>query len=344
MGSSTSLDKVNSQFRYLTDLLLFTDRTDVDWAGYQTLLNDEPNYYYLTDRLYRCVEMYWDEAFWIHRLDFLFSLQHKKLHQLLDTLIEDQFRQFIKTAGTANPYVHREFIQYIGLCAAKAKHKANLMTAKKLLLQLPYSVKTDDLVGFVNYFVPVVYPSLEVYGEALTKEIAHSSRAFQIMDTLEKEGVPVNRNLIYKTAKDLFFKRVLNRKNRHSLFTMLKDDAIRNTIKLEYKLEHQERLLTLINQCDFGEIERSHLINIKNILDIDSSIADKLITVYADKLRARGVGSKKANIERLIKVLKAFPRCSPKKILAYLSNHNRMSDIKYLFNAFPDLRRLAIFL
>jgi hypothetical protein len=343
MGS-TLLDKVDSQFRHLTDLLLFTDRTDVDWSNYQTLLNDEPNYLYLVDRFERCVEMHWDEAFWRHRLDFLFSLGHKKLHQLMDILIEDRFRYLIKSNSAASPYVHKEFMQYIWLCAAKAKHKANLMAAKKLLLQLPYSVRADDLLRFVKHFVPIVYPSLEAYGDALTREIAHSSRAFQMMDTLEKEGVPVDRSLIYKVAKDLFFKRVLNRKNRHSLFTMLNDDSVRNAIKLEYKPEHQERLLTLINQCDFGEIDQGHLINIKNILDIDDSVADKLLVAYGDKLHARGVGSKKANIERIIKVLKTFPQCSPKKTLVYLSNHNRMSDIKYLLSAFPDLRRLAPFL
>lgn len=338
------LDKVDSQFRHLTDLLLFTDRMDVDWSNYRTLLDDEHNYYYLVDRFTKCIEMHWNEAFWKDRLDFLFSLRHKKLHQVMDSLIEDRFKYLIKSNSSASPYVHKEFMQYIGLCAAKARHKGNLMTAKKLLLQLPYSVRADDLIRFVNHFVPFVYPSLDVYGEALTREIAHSSRAFQMMETLEKQGVPVDRTLIYKVAKDLFFKRALNRKNRHSLFTMLNDGTIRNAIKLEYKPEHQERLLTLINQCDFGEIEYGHLGNIKNILDIDSSVADKLIIVYADKLHARGVGIKKANIDRIIRVLKTFPHFSPKKMLVYLSNTNRMSDIKYLLNAFPDLRRLAAFI
>lgn len=338
------LEKVDPQFRTLTDLLLFTDRFDVDWSNYATLLNDESNYLYLVDRFGRCVEMFWNEAFWSHRLNLLFSLQHKKLHQMMDSLIEDRFKFLIKSNSAASPYVHREFMQYIGLCAAKANHKGNLITAKKLLLHLPYSVRADDLTRFVAHFVPSVYPSLDAYGEALTKEIAHSSRAFQMMDTLEGQGVPVNRTLIYVVAKDLFFKRVLNRKNRHSLFTMLQDDNIRSAIKLEYKPEHRDRIISLISGCDFGEIEQGHLINIKSLLDIDGTIADQLIIIYANKLWARGVGSRKANIDRIIKVLKAFPQCSPKKILVYLSNNNRMSDIKYLLIAFPDLRKLAAFI
>lgn len=335
---------VDSQFRYLTDLLLFSDRTDVDWSNYRTLLNDESNYQYLEDRFNKCIEMHWNEDFWKHRLDFLFSLQYKKLHQLMDALIEDRFKFLIRSNSNASPYVHKEFMQYIGLCAAKAHHKGNLMTARKLLLQLPNSVRADDLTRFINYFIPFVYPSLDAYGEALTREIAHSSRAFQMMDALEKQGVPVDRTLIYKIAKDLFFKRALNRKNRHSLFAILDDETIRNAIKLEYKPEHQERILTLIGQCDFGEIEQRHLANIKNLLDIDDSIADKLLMMYADKLHARGVGGKKANIDRIIRVLKTFPQCSPKKVLVYLSNNNRMADIKHLLNAFPELRKLAAFI
>ena len=52
----------------------------------------------------------------------------------------------------------------------------------------------------------------------------------------------------------------------------------------------------------------------------------------------------KANIDRIIRVLKTFPQFSPKKMLVYLANNNRMTDIKYLLNAFPDLRKLAAFI
>src|SRR5579871_587999 len=94
---------VDSQFRYLTDLLLFSDRTDVDWSNYRTLLNDESNYQYLEDRFNKCIEMHWNEDFWKHRLEFLFSLQSKKLHQLMDTLIEDRFKFLIRSNSNASP-------------------------------------------------------------------------------------------------------------------------------------------------------------------------------------------------------------------------------------------------
>lgn len=338
------LDQVDAAFRHLTDLLLFTDRVDVDWSSYALLLNNDANYHYLVDRFGKCVEMYWDEKFWEHRLSFLFSLRHKKFHRVMDSLIEVRFKTLIQSNNNANPIYHKEFLQYIALCAAKAQHKGKLIVAKKILLQLPYTVPMDQIIRLVAHFIPAVYPSLNAYGEALTKEIAHSSRAFQMIGALEKRGIPVNRDIIYQIAKELFFKRTLNSQNRHSLFIMLNDDSIRSSISIEYKPEHQPRLLSLIDQCEFGEIEEGHLVNIRNILDIDVSIADKLIAIYADKLYARGMRIKKTNIDRLIRVLKTFPRCSPKKILVYLSNHNKMSDIKYLLNAFPDLKNLALFI
>lgn len=335
---------VDSQFRYLTDLLLFSDRTDVDWSNYRILLNEEANYLYLAERFNRCVEMYWNEEFWKHRLDFLFSLRHKRLHQLMDSLIEDKFRFLIRSNSHASPFVHREFVQYIGLCIAKSRHKGNLMTAKKLLLQLPHSVRTDDLTRFISYFTPFVYSSLEVYWTALTREVVSSNRAFQVLETLEKRGVPIDHHLVQQIAKNLFFQRSLNLKNRRALLAMLNNDTIRHIIKLEYKPEHQQRIITLLNQCDVREIEEKHLVNIKNLLDIDEKIADQLLVIYADKLSNRLTGSKKANIDRLIRVLKTFSQCSPKKVLVYLSNNNRMPDIKYLLKAFPELKKLAVFI
>lgn len=340
------LDKVNSEFRKLTDLLLFTDRIDTDYTNYRSLLEDIAfnNYSYLWDRFTRCTEILWDEAFWAHRLDFLFSLQHKKLQQAIDYHLEMKFRALVRSHSNPSVLLHNEYMQYIGLCKAKAKHKESVASAKKLLLELPNTVAVDKLVEIINNFIPTIFLSLADYGETLSKEVSHSARALDVMEILEEQGIPVNRELVHKAAKDLFFGRTLNRKNRNALFGMLSNDSIRAAIKAAYHPEHRVRLIELINQCDFSEIEVEHMVNIKKVLDIDISVADELVVVYADKLQARGAGAKKANIDRIIRVLKTFPQCSPKKILAYLSNNNRMSDIKYLMKAFPDLRRLAAFI
>lgn len=339
------LDKVDPEFRRLTDLLFFTDRTDVDWSNYGSLLgNNDIHFSYLWDRFIKSIEIFWDEAFWNHRLDLLFFLQNKKLQNSIETQLELRFKDLIRTHLDPNPKQHNEYIQYIALCKAQAKHKESLMAAKKLLMELPYTVANEKLLNIVSQFIPTVFPTLNVYGEILSKEVSHSARAFQTLKALEDQGIPVNKGLITKVAKDLFFGRVLNRKNRNSLFNMMKNDSVRTAIKEAYTKDHRNRVIELLNQCEFGEIEREHLVNIKSILDIDPTIADELLVIYADKLHARGTGTKKANIARIIRLLKTFPQFSPKKVLVYLSSNNRMSDIKYLMNAFPDLRKLAAFI
>jgi hypothetical protein len=339
------LDQVNPQFRHLTDILLFTDRTDEDWSNYRNLLESNGgNLLYLLDTFLSSIRVFWSEEFWTQRLDFLLSLQNPRLQQVIDFHMEARFRGLVRGCGSPSAKLHNEYMQFIALCKVKSWRKESLSSAKKFLLELPNTVAVGNLLDIVNHFIPTVYVSLDDYGDSLSREVLHSVRAFDMLETLEKQGIPVNRELIHKVAKDLFFGRSLNRKNRNSLFNMMKNGSVRDTIKSAYKEEHRPRLMELIDQCDFREIEHEHMINIKSILDIDCTIADQLLVIYADKLHTRGAGSKKANIDRIVRVLKTFPQCSPKKVLAYLSNNNRMSDIKYLMRAFPDLRKLAAFI
>ncbi len=74
------LDKVDPEFRILADKLFFTDRMDLDLSNFKTLFeSNEIHYRYLWDRFTRGVEIFWDESFWINRLDSLLSLESKRL-------------------------------------------------------------------------------------------------------------------------------------------------------------------------------------------------------------------------------------------------------------------------
>jgi hypothetical protein len=72
-------------------------------------------------------------------------------------------------------------------------------------------------------------------------------------------------------------------------------------------------------------------------------VADELAVMYADELYSRGSGHKRANADRLIRLLKTVPQVSQKRMLVYLSSNNRMGDIKYILSAFPELKKLAAF-
>jgi hypothetical protein len=124
---------------------------------------------------------------------------------------------------------------------------------------------------------------------------------------------------------------------------MLEDKEVMAHLKSFYKPEHRDRLIELIKRCDYKEIEEYHLRNIKNLLELDASIADELMETYAVKLYSRYTGHKGANVKRLVRACKTFPQFSPKKVLAWLSANNKMSDIKIMLSSFPDLKNLAAF-
>ena len=133
------------------------------------------------------------------------------------------------------------------------------------------------------------------------------------------------------------------KKNRRAFFTLLNDKYVATSFKKEYLPTYKPNIINLISTCDYQMIEEFHLRNVKNLVALDSSIADELSIIYADKLYTRYTGHKRSNADRLIRLLKAVPQISPKKILVYLSNNNEMADIKYILSAFPELRKLAAF-
>lgn len=336
-------DKIDSQFRLLTDLLFFTDRVDVDWSNYYRLLQSNGDHYiYFWDRLRKGIDISWDEAFWFHRFDLMISWRSDRIERFFLTNVESNFYSSARKNLSLDSS-STEYIQFLALCKVKAKHKVSLMHARNILFNFSARLKVRNLLDILNDFIPPVFSSLHEYGDVCSKQAIKFSTPFVHLEKLEKQGIPVNYQVCFKVAEDLFFKRSFNRKNRSILFNMICHDEARAIIKTAYQPEHRNRLMELITQCEFNEFDSVYYSNIKYILDIDASVADELIISYADKLQARGYGYKKTNIGRIIKVLKTFPQFSPRKMLVYLSNNNKMSDIKFLIKAFPELKKLAIF-
>jgi hypothetical protein len=205
-------------------------------------------------------------------------------------------------------------------------------------------MQVGKITSIIHHFVPHLFQTMNEYLELLGKSISESARNFEVLQQLEKQGIPIDRGPIFKLSKNLMLKRALNRPNRRSFFALLDDQSVRAHLKSEYKPEHRERLVDFIEACDFKEIEEYHLRNVKNLLELDPSIAEELFKTYADKLYARGYGYQGANVKRLIRLCKNFPIFSPKKVLVYLSSQNRMGDIKPLLVAFPELKTLAPFI
>lgn len=339
-----ALDKVDPQFRILADKLFFTDRTDLDVSEFKTLFESkEAHYGYLWDRFTRSAEIFWDEAFWIHRLDLLLSLQSKRLESEVGSFLLSRFRRLIDIRVNPTPKIDSDFIQFVAWTKVRVTRKEDIMSIREFFIGLVHSMQVGKITGIIQHFTPHLFQTLNEYLELLGKRISESARSFEVLQQLEKQGIPIDRAPIFKLSKNLLLKRALNRPNRRSLFALMDDQPVRDHLKAEYKPEHRDRLIDFIQACDFKELEEYHLRNIKNLLEIDSSIVEELFNVYAEKLYARGYGYQGANVKRLIRLCKNLPVFSPKKVLVFLSSQGRMSDIKPLLAAFPELKTLIPF-
>lgn len=339
------LDKIDPQFRLLVDQLFFTDRTDLDTSSLGSSLDGKDIHFsYLWDRFNRSNEIFWDEAFWVNRFELLLSLNIKRIESDIENLLLAKFRQLLMSNPSANASYHNSYIHFIAWSKAKAAKKENIIPIKEVLLGLPHYVQASKIMSVMKNFIPHIFQTKEEYIDELSVIVGQSARSFELIRQLEGQGIAIDKAPLFKTARNLLFKRVPNRPNRRSFFAMIDDPSIMAHLKSEYKAEHRARLVNLIQACEFKEIEEYHLRNIKNLLQLDDTIADELFTTYATSLYGRGYGYKKANVQRLIRVCKNYPQFSPKKVLVWLSNQNRMADIKYLVSAFPDLKVLVPFL
>jgi len=341
------LDKINLKFRQLVDLLFYSDRMDLDLSEFKSLLkeNYDIHFEYLWDRFKRCTEISWEngEQFWSHRLSFLLSLREKTLSKYIEEYLEKRMFSLIRSKHELNVQYDIEYLQFLELCKIKHANKEDLTSVKNYLTDMPAHINLDKLISIVNSFIPIVFSDLNEFAQVIAKKIPHSSRSFDLLIALEQRGIDFDKQPIVSLIKEILIERKHNEKNRRAFFTLLNDKDIAAKFKKEYQPAYKSSLLHLIDACDYQMIEDFHLRNIKNIIELDASIAEEVAVIYANKLYKRAAGHKKANADRLIRLLKSVPQIAPKKILAYLSLNNKMADIKYMLSAFPELRKLAAF-
>ena len=347
---TVQLDRVNPTFRQLTDLLFFSDRMDLDLSEFKPLLkeNYSDHYAYLWDRLQKCTEIFWEngEQFWSNRFSFLLSLNEKQVSKNLEDILEKRMFELVRTKFQINIVYDIQYLQFVEFCKLKYEKKEDLSNIKNYLMELPSHSSVEKLVNVVNSFTPFVFSSLNDYADHIARKITQSSRNFDFLLALENmspENFFLDRTPIVKLAKDIIIERSLNDKNRRTFFNLINDQKIMISLKKEYHISMKPRLVSLLEACEYQMIEEHHLRNVKNILELDPSLADDIVGIYADKLYSRGSGHKKANADRLIRLAKTIPQISSRKILSFLSSNNKMNDIKYVLSSFPDLKKLAAF-
>jgi hypothetical protein len=341
-----SLGKINPKFRNLTDLLFFSDRMDLDLSEYKNLLreNHAEHKEYLWGRFQKSSEIFWEQGsqFWSHRLTFLFSLNENSLSTDMSAYIEKRMFNLVKMKYVIDVRYDIELQQFLEYCKVKTQRRESLQTVKDYLLSMPSHVSVEKLLQLINHFIPLLFKDVNEYTDHIAKKIPQSARNFELLRELEGHGLAFNKQPIMLLAKDLLLERTQNDKNRRALFSLLHDPSILSFLKTN-SVSYKDRVISLLNACDYKEIEDRHLSNVKVLLELEPTLGDDLASIYAEKLYARGTGHKKANADKLIRLLKSFPQIQPKKVLAFLSAHNKMTDIKYMLSAFPDLKKLAAF-
>jgi hypothetical protein len=345
--SVIQLDKINSEFRYLVDLLFFTDRLDIDLSSFYDLLqsNRINHLTYLVDRFDKSANVYWNQgdSFWTHRLYFLLSLNDKFITRHIDHYIRSRMAALIKSKKNINSKYDLEYLQFIIYCQVKYNRHDNVDDIKNYFINISPQIRIDKLIEIINSIIPYVFNDIDEYAAIIYQNIINCARNFEILQALEKQNIIFDKQPIVQLAQELIIKRTRSKKNINILFTIINDQNILKQLKAQYKQEYRHHLLEFLSNCDYQELEEYHLRNIKNILTLDPVIADDLAVIYADKLYSSRLSHKKANADRLIRLMKNFSQISPKKILAYLSNHNKMTDIKYMLITFPSLRKLSAF-
>jgi len=344
-----AFDKINPKFRELTDLLCFSNRLDLDLKDYRKLLQDnrEMNLEYLKFRFAKSTDVFWDNGpeLWQHRLSFFLSLEDKALSNFISEHLEKRLFQLIKFKYDLSLEYDIELIQYLELCKVKRARGESLATIRNQLSNMPSYTRVDKLIKVINAFIPTAYKDMDEYIFVLARKISHSSRNFELLRTLEKGGLTYDKQPIVELAFDIIENKasVSGSKYRTAFLSIIDDEYIIEKLKDKYTEKTKKDLLNLIKDFNFRELESDHLKNFKNLIKIDSSLAEELTIQYANSLYLRSGTHKRANIDRLIRLAKTISEVSAKKILAYLSTNNKVNDIKYLLSSFPELNILAAF-
>lgn len=341
------LENINPEFRHLVDLLLLSDRMDLDLSKFKQLLrkNHGDHAGYVWDRFQRSSEIYWMEGakFWSDRLSFLLNLGEKSLSNNIEKFLEKRVLQLFRSKFLVDINYDIEYLQYVEFCKVKQARQESLDSVREQLIDMPSHIAIDKLITIVSSFIPTVFKSLDEYAEAVARKITSSARHFDVLLALEQQGLYFNRQPIIKLAKELLLERSHSERNCRAFFYIINDPGVMKGFKEVYTHSHRDKLAALIEACDFRLLEENHLQNIKNLLELDPQLSDSIVESYADKLYKRTFSHKRANADRLIRLIQTVPQIGSKKILAYLSYNAKMSDIKYVLTAFPNLQKLAVF-
>jgi hypothetical protein len=342
------LENLDPKFREQTDLLLFGNSTDLDINNFILLLHNNytAHFEYFLNRFVKSCDIFWENnaEVWFYKLNFILSLKDKNISGKVSSFLEKRMASLTRRKFCISPKYDVEFLQYQILCQVKKERNESLEFACKFLEELPSFFKIDNTIEVVKHFIPIVYSKIEEYAENISRKIGNSSKNFVMLKALENHGVPYDRKWLIELANSLLTERVSSDKNKRLFFALISDAEVLAGLKEKYSSLHKKKLTTFLSQCDFSLIEATHLSNIKNVLELDSSLIESVVKIYINKLYSRQFTHTRSNADRLIKLIKKIDLISPRIVFSCLSTKNKMGDIKYMLPHFPEVKNIAAFL
>jgi hypothetical protein len=345
----TYLDKLDPTFRHLTDLLFFTDRKDINIEDYKNLLiksNHHKKYFW--DRFEKSSQMFWHSDYWNHRINFLLSLNNKKIIKSIEEKIERRFFWFVKNTFKIDADNDIEYVQFLELCKVKKEKNYSLVEIKDKLANMPMYVSKNKMIFIVKSFIPVIFNSYDEYILMLFHSSRINSETIEFLLSLDEYQINFNPN----TFKD-FFLSILKggkaltkkashylRRDRRVLLNLISNQFILNDLKKCWSTDLSADFLVILKTANYSELNIDY---IKNIIALDVNIADDITNIYLDSLYSRFTTHKRSNVDKIVNLINKVPEISAKKVLSWMSMNNKNSDIKYLMKKFPDLKKLSMF-
>jgi hypothetical protein len=342
----SDLSKVDSNFRQISDTLLFSDRTDLDLSNFTYYLNkNKYNVEYFWNSFKRSSELFWEnnEELWFYRFSFFLKSLDRNILRNIEIFLEKKMFALLLLKSNVSPKINVEYIQFLQYFKVKSQRGENLSNIKDKFIDLVPKLKIKKTIYVLNSLVPHLFKDKQEFFDLATRKILVSENNFNLLLELERQGLVFDRASAINLANEIILELEPSERNARTLFFLLKDSKIMEGLKQKYSLSHHSKILTLIEECYYQVIEENHLINIKNLIRLDLSIADDLANIYVKKIFNRVIAHKRANSDRIIRLLKSVPEISHKKLLAFLAANNQMSDIRYITKVFPELKKLAIF-
>lgn len=344
------MNYINPKFRHLTDLLFYSNRTDLGVSDFRDVLSsDASNRKYFLDQFEKGRHIFWENGadLWYFRLSLIYKID-KRLKRNIITRIEKNMAALLanKKSRKIDPEKDLDLQIYIQHCKVKKDNGEDMSLIRSYLMNLPSQVKKEYVIHVIQCFIPVIFKSMRDYSDIVVHNVTKSFWNFGVLKELEKNGFYVDKARLARIAIDIYLRRARNNYNIQVFFNLLEDKEVLELVKKGYKPEHYSQFIDLIRNSGYIIFSNHNYSfdNIRNLIDIDPTITDTITKIYIDNLYTRYPKHNRANADRIVKLIKTIPEVSEKTVLAYLSSLNKMADLTHILQEFPELKKLSAFI